>query len=103
MVTRQETRVGPSSAARHEAAEALGAIASAECLEALEEASTDECQVVRETAVMALQRLRQGLTLAHFRAQQEDLRDTSLTLELNLSTFAPHPPINSGICGTNEA
>jgi hypothetical protein len=28
----------------------------------------------------------QGLTLAHFRAQVEDLRDTSLTLELNLST-----------------
>ena len=29
----------------------------------------------------------QGLTLAHFRAQLEDLRDTSLTLELNLSTL----------------
>jgi len=31
--------------------------------------------------------LRQGLTLAHFKAQLEDLRDTSLTLEPNLSTF----------------
>jgi hypothetical protein len=29
----------------------------------------------------------QGLTLAHFTAQLEDLRDTSLTLELNGSTF----------------
>ena len=36
----------------------------------------------------------QGLTLAHFRAQLEDLRDTSLTLELNLSTFGTHPRIN---------
>jgi hypothetical protein len=33
---------------------------------------------------------RQGLTLAHFRAQLEDLRDTSLKLELNLSTFGTH-------------
>jgi hypothetical protein len=32
-------------------------------------------------------RHRQGLTLALFRAQLEVLRDTSLTLELNLSTF----------------
>jgi len=35
----------------------------------------------------------QGLTLAHFRAQLEDLRDTSLTLELNLSTFGTHPRV----------
>ena len=34
--------------------------------------------------------MRQGLTPAHFTAQLEDLRDTSLTLELNLSTFATH-------------
>lgn len=46
------------SMVRHEAAEALGAIASDECLEALEIASTDESQVVRETAVLALQRFR---------------------------------------------
>lgn len=49
------------SMVRHEAAEALGAIASAECLEALEDAIGGEpgkCQVVRETAVLALQRLR---------------------------------------------
>jgi hypothetical protein len=35
--------------------------------------------------------LRQGLTLAHFRAHLEDLRDTSLTLEPNFSTFGTHP------------
>jgi hypothetical protein len=35
---------------------------------------------------MGYSTLRQGLTLAHFRAQLEDLRDTSLKLELNLST-----------------
>ena len=29
----------------------------------------------------------QGVTLAHVIAQHEDLRDTSLTLELNFSTF----------------
>jgi deoxyhypusine monooxygenase len=46
------------SMVRHEAAEALGAIASDECAEALRTASEDECQVVRETAVLALQRLK---------------------------------------------
>ena len=40
---------------------------------------------------------RQGLTIAHFRAQLEDLRDTSLTLELNLSTFGTHPRVNLGL------
>ena len=35
----------------------------------------------------------QGLTLAHFRAQLEDLQDISLTLELNLSTFGTHPAL----------
>jgi hypothetical protein len=30
---------------------------------------------------------RQGLTLAHFRAQLEDLRDTLLTVQLNWSTL----------------
>jgi len=44
---------------------------------------------------------RQGLTLAHFRAQLEALRDTSLTLELNLSTFGQHPPIHLGHQGDN--
>ena len=38
----------------------------------------------------------QGLTLARFTAQLEDLRDTSLTSELNLSTFEPHPMVNLG-------
>ena len=41
----------------------------------------------------------QGLTLAHFRAQLEVLRDTSLTLELNLSTFGTHPRVNLGYMG----
>ena len=38
----------------------------------------------------------QGLTLAHFRAQLEDLQDTSITLELNLSTFRTHSRLNLG-------
>jgi hypothetical protein len=42
---------------------------------------------------------RQGLTLAHFRAQLEDLQDRSLTLELNLSTFRTHPEVNLGCMG----
>jgi len=42
-----------------------------------------------------------GLTLAHFRAQLEDLRDTSLTLELNLSTFGTHLLVNLGNMGDN--
>ena len=42
----------------------------------------------------------QGLTLAHFRAQLEDLRDTSLTLDLNLSSFGTHPRVNVGQLGT---
>jgi hypothetical protein len=44
----------------------------------------------------------QGLyTLAHFGAQLEDLRDTSLTLKLNLSTFGTHPRVNLGYMGDN--
>jgi len=34
-------------------------------------------------------------------AQLEDLRDTSLTLELSLSTFGPHPRVNLGGVGDN--
>ena len=41
----------------------------------------------------------QELTLAHFRAQLEHLRDTSLTSELNLSTFGTHPQVNLGHMG----
>jgi len=41
----------------------------------------------------------QGITLARFRAQLEDLRDTLLTLELNLSTFGTHSRINLGHTG----
>ena len=41
----------------------------------------------------------QGLTLVHFSAQLEALRDTSLTLELNLSTFETHPRVNLAYMG----
>jgi len=37
-----------------------------------------------------------GLSPAHVRAQLEDLRDTSLTSELNFSIFGPHPRANLG-------
>ena len=36
----------------------------------------------------------QGHTLAHSSAQLQDLQDTSLTFELNLSTIGPHPWVN---------
>jgi len=45
---------------------------------------------------LPLRRRRQGLTFAHFRAQLGDLRDTSLTIELNLSTFGTRPRVNLG-------
>jgi hypothetical protein len=41
----------------------------------------------------------QGLTLVHCSAQLEDLRDTSLTLELNLRSFGTHPLVNLGCFG----
>jgi len=41
----------------------------------------------------------QRLTLAHFRAQLEDLRDTSLTSELNLRSFGTQPWVNLGRMG----
>jgi len=44
----------------------------------------------------------QGLTLAHFTDQLEDLRDTSLTLELNLSTFGTHPRVTLGHMGQSK-
>jgi uncharacterized protein with WD repeat len=40
---------------------------------------TNEVHFIR-SADFSAQHLRQGLTLAHFKAQLEDLRDTSLTL-----------------------
>jgi deoxyhypusine monooxygenase len=49
---------GDDEMVRHECAEALGAIATEECLDALREACEDGTQVVRETAVLALQRFR---------------------------------------------
>jgi len=42
---------------------------------------------------------RQGLTLAHFRAQLEVLRDTLLTLKLNLSTFGTPQRVKLGYMG----
>ena len=50
---------------------------------------------------MGMRPLDQGLTLAHFRAQLENLRDKSLTLELNLSTFGKHPRSIRVIWGTS--
>jgi hypothetical protein len=44
---------------------------------------------------------RQGLTLAHFTAQLEDLRDTSLTQELNFSTFGTNPRVRLDHVGYN--
>jgi hypothetical protein len=43
----------------------------------------------------------QGLTHVHVRAQLEDLRseDTSLTVELNLSTLGTYPRFNLGHMG----
>ena len=41
----------------------------------------------------------QGLTLAHSRAQLEDLRERILTLELNWSTFRTHPRVNLTLVG----
>ena len=41
----------------------------------------------------------QGLTLVHFSAQLEDLRDTSLTLLINLSTFGKRPRVTLGYMG----
>jgi len=44
----------------------------------------------------ALRSSSQGLTCAHVQAQLEDVRDTSLTLVLNLSTFGTHPRVVLG-------
>jgi hypothetical protein len=41
----------------------------------------------------------QGLTLAHFTAQLEDLRDISHTLELILSISGTHPRVTLGCVG----
>jgi hypothetical protein len=52
-------------------------------------------RIVREEGVW------QGLTLAHFRTQLQDLRDTSLTSELDLSTLGTPPRVNLGHMGDN--
>jgi hypothetical protein len=54
-------------------------------------------------AADAIESCMQGLTLAHFRAQLEDFRDTSLTLELNFSTFGTHPWVRLAHRGTKYA
>ena len=59
-------------------------------------ATSPATATVRMSAVLART---QGLTLAHFRAQREDLRDTSLTVELNLSTLGTHPRVDMGHMG----
>jgi len=41
----------------------------------------------------------QRLTLVHFSAQLEDLRDASLTLELILSIYGQHPRVNLDYVG----
>ena len=54
---------------RHECAEALGAIATEECVDALRDACVDGCRVVRETATLALRRLE------HARAKRGEAKD----------------------------
>jgi hypothetical protein len=51
------------------------------------------CLACASARFMARMALKLGLTLVHFRAQFEDLLDTSITLELNLSTFGTHPRV----------
>jgi len=41
----------------------------------------------------------QGLTLAHYRAQLEDLWHPSFTLEFNLTTFGTHRRVTLGYMG----
>ena len=56
---------------RHECAEALGAIATEECVDALRDACVDGCRVVRETATLALRRLE------HARAKRGETKDAA--------------------------
>jgi len=53
----------------------------------------------RDTEVQRVLPAARGLTLAHFTAQLEDLGNTSLNLELNLSTFGIRPRVNLGFMG----
>jgi hypothetical protein len=57
------------------------------------------CYVMATLINRVVAGLLQGLTLAHFTAQLEDFQDTSLTLELNLSTFGTHPWVKLGYMG----
>jgi hypothetical protein len=63
--------------------------------------SSGHCSLATSTSALAslLAARGQGLTLAHFRAQLEDLRDTSLTFELNMGTFGSHPRVQLGHMG----
>jgi deoxyhypusine monooxygenase len=76
---------GEHSMVRHEAAEALGAIASDACLEALRRASEGECQVVRETAVLALQRLQHAQAAAARAAENKKHDDDDTATAANSS------------------
>ena len=55
----------------------------------------------RFSTPLMLSAFSQGLALAHFSAQREELRDgnTSLPFELNLSTFWPRPRVKVGCNG----
>jgi deoxyhypusine monooxygenase len=77
---------GEHSMVRHEAAEALGAIASDECLEALETASEDPSQVVRETATLALARLRHAQAAAAAAASSAFASDASASAGRSLGS-----------------
>jgi len=63
--------------------------------------STPACR--SHSASTGVPSLEQGLTLAHFRAQLEDLRDTSLAFSLNFSTLGTHLRVKWGIWGIHSA
>jgi hypothetical protein len=69
-----------------------------------EESSNYETTLFRQLyyVVVTLSTVGQGLTHAPFKAQLEDLRElgnTSLHVELKLSTFGPRPQVNLGYMG----
>lgn len=56
-ITLHTTSITQTHRVRHEAAEALGAIAAPECLQLLQQHTSDSCQEVAETCQLALGRL----------------------------------------------
>ena len=93
---------------RHEAAEALGAIASPECITILEQHVDDACREVAETCQLAVGRTRYW---RERRAQQRDearVEGTAATKGSRKETFALSPAGSSqtGVCaedGTDSA